>query len=123
MWVKRKLCSLERIGYDYTKYNESFMKKILGYAQKHVPYYQKKHFNNLKEFPIVGKEDIRGKELMFQSDRKKYLVHKKLTTGGSTGEPFGFLISPQFDDVFQEFLWKLYDYKEGDTILDRKSVV
>lgn len=117
MWVKRKLCSLERIGYDYTKYNESFMKKILGYAQKHVPYYQKKHFNNLKEFPIVGKEDIRGKELMFQSDRKKYLVHKKLTTGGSTGEPFGFLISPQFDDVFQEFLWKLYDYKEGDTIL------
>lgn len=116
-WVKSQLRSLVGDDYDFTRLNDKFLKKMLKYASSNVPYYRGISSYDLKDFPIVSKEDIRGQEKLFYSEKKKYLVYQKLTTGGSTGEPFGFLISPQFDDVFQEFLWKLWGWQKGDIIL------
>lgn len=117
IWVKRKLRHLNNGKYDYSDDNKKFMRKILKYATIHVPYYQKISSTDIKDFPIIGKNDFRAQENSFLSDKKKYLVYQKLTTGGSTGQPFGFMISPQFDDIFQEFLWMQYGFQKGDIIL------
>ena len=77
-------------------------KKLLEYAEKNIPWYQKKfaeygvsskdfvNLQDIKKFPLVTKEEIRDNLDQFISKEfsKRKLMY--VTTGGSTAIPFGF---------------------------------
>ncbi len=99
-------------------------KAILKYAEEKIPFYGKKFaeygvsskdFQNLseiKKFPIVTKEEIRDnlEEFISPDYNKKKLMY--VTTGGSTGIPFGFyqpLSLERIDLAFFEHHWSWVD--------------
>ncbi|MGI6495527.1 MAG: phenylacetate--CoA ligase family protein [Kiritimatiellia bacterium] len=74
------------------------LKRLLSHAAQTVPYYReyfshKKHdltCLSLGDFPVVGKNDIRGHEKDFVSDVYDMRELVRNRTSGSTGEPFMF---------------------------------
>ncbi|WP_373068185.1 glycosyltransferase [Gemmatimonas sp.] len=77
------------------------LQRLIQHAYSHVPYYRRaldeagiqpsdiESLDDLRSIPLLGKDDVR-KNLyfdMFASDHKKKELHK-ISTSGSTGEPF-----------------------------------
>jgi len=101
-------------------------KAIIKYAEDYVPWYkskfaewgvssgQFKEISDIKKFPIVTKEEIRDNLDQFvsiKSDKKKLIY---LTTGGSTGIPFGFYQSKSLlyiENIFFTYNWNWYGCK------------
>lgn len=109
-WSKEKL---DEFQYEKTK-------TLLEYAEKFVPYYQKKfaeygvsskdfiNLQDIKKFPTVTKEEIRDNLELFIS--KKFPKYKLMyvTTGGSTAIPFGFYQPPSLEKIdlaFFDYHW------------------
>jgi len=91
------------------KYQEEKLKKLLLYALKNVPYYQKVlnevgavrdgkvYLENFNKIPILTKEIIRNEGKNLYSKEKRKGVYEN-TSGGSTGEPVRFLQDKVYDE-------------------------
>lgn len=111
-------------SFDFRNYSTRTLNKMLNYSRKAYLYYkdiQKHHIRNgeeaLKSFPIISKDILRSKCSLFISKYEQWIPSQSATTGGSTGEPFGFFISPQHDVVHQLYLWRRMGYIKGDIIM------
>ncbi len=86
--VKTKVLEIQKQkqnGYD----NQDELKALLSYARNHVPYYKHMTSDELKDFPVVNKETMKGDYESFRSE--EYLDDTKLLvmhTSGSSGTPF-----------------------------------
>lgn len=118
-WSKQKLDE-----YQYEK-----TKELLDYAEKMVPYYQKKfaeygvsskdfiNLSDIKKFPTITKEEIRDNiELFISKDFPKYRL-MYVTTGGSTAIPFGFYQPSSLEKIdlaFFDYHWNWVGCKLTD---------
>ncbi|WP_230853628.1 hypothetical protein, partial [Vibrio harveyi] len=93
---------------------------ILKYAVNNVPYYKGTRRIDLKYFPILKKESYREiGEKEFLSKCKPFHPFYKMNTGGSTGQPYEFLVSIEcgvIDTIHQEYQHKKMGYIDGDKI-------
>lgn len=100
---------------------ERRLKRVLRNAQKHIPYYRKLFGKRrglvLSDFPVVGKELIIPNHGDFCSDRINRYLHNDAYTGGSTGEPFHFIVASSYETQFGLRKWQTYGYQQGDRIL------
>jgi len=112
-WSKDKL---DEFQYEKTK-------AILKHAEKNVPWYKKKfaewgvhscifkEISDIKKFPCVTKEEMRDNLSQFLSNEAKTNKLKYVTTGGSTGIPFGFYQSRavlNIESAFFSYHWGWY---------------
>lgn len=121
LWMRRKLLKLKLPDPDLTKEEHYQQSRMLYYCRKAYPDYYKFYGLNgreqLKDYPLITKEDMREHAEIFHTRYKKWIESHKATTGGSTGQPFGFEISANHDPVHQEFLWNIMGYRKGDKII------
>ena len=90
------------------------LSKLLYHAATTVPYYkaridgQKIRNGSLtvEDFPIISKQDIRGHETEFLSNRYNLQNLERQRTSGSTGEPFVFYRSKESFDYTYATLWR-----------------
>ena len=91
---------------------ERRLKRVLRNAQTHVPYYRKLFGKRrglvLSDFPVVGKELIIPNHGDFCSDRINRYLHNDAYTGGSTGEPFHFIVASSYETQFGLRKWQVY---------------
>lgn len=103
--------------------------KLIDFVGKNVAWYAKRfaeyevsarqfvNLQDIKKFPVVTKEDIRDNLSLFlprNTDRKA--LHY-VTTGGSTGIPFGFYQTKTIQDIedaFFSYHWGWHDCRLGD---------
>lgn len=117
------------LGYikDFKTIRNRKLKFILKYAYNNTEYYKKifsenkitinRKINNWNNIPFLTKEIIRNEKnniLVFSKSKKNIYFR---TTGGSTGEPFGFFSLGSVDPQHQVFLYKIMGYCKGDRIL------
>lgn len=107
-------------------FSNSYIQSILltynlKYATKHCRYYKNavdgKNKEELSSYPLLTKELIRSNFDDIVSNHKDIIPYSEAFTGGSTGDPLFLLKSNTLDGIFQNKLWKLYGYVEGDCIL------
>ena len=100
---------------------ERRLKAVLKTAQRDVPYYRNLFGNRrglkLTDFPIVSKELIIPNHSDFCSDKIDRYLHNDAFTGGSTGEPFHFIVASSYETQFGLRKWQAYGYQDGDKIL------
>lgn len=115
---------------DFRPARDRFLQSFLKYAYRTSPYY-KSLFDTLKinlsnidsiqkkwnSIPFLDKKIIKSEKdrLLALSAKNEYIGY--MTTGGSTGQPFGFNYYGGHDAIHQEFLYKLMGYIPGDKIL------
>lgn len=108
----------------YIKYGEKAFNDIKKSAFK-TPFYTKllrdgslNYNSKLEEFPVISKQLIKDSNKGFYS--KNIFLPKTITnTGGSTGNPFEFFISPQNRDLefsHQLFFFERFGYIKKDLI-------
>lgn len=121
LWMRYKLSKLNNKDADFTKEEQHQLRRMLRYWEKASPefysFYKISNTQNLEEYPLISKEDMRSHPEIFQTKYKAWIEHHNATTGGSTGTPFGFEISANHDPIHQEFLWKLMGFQKGDKII------
>lgn len=115
IWETEKFTKKELDEFQYEK-----TKAILEYAERNVPWYQKKfaefgissksfvNLSDIKKFPLLTKEEIRDNLEQFISKEfnKNRLMY--VTTGGSTAIPFGFYQQSSLEKIdlaFFEHHW------------------
>jgi phenylacetate-CoA ligase len=112
-----------------TSYRNDKLSHILQYAGEHCPYYRdvfrQVNFNpgtldGFDKLPLLDKAIIRCNRNELISDEIDFMDFRAMNTGGSTGEPLEFFVSPiagLIDTVHQEFVYKFaMQYKLGDLI-------
>jgi phenylacetate-CoA ligase len=121
---------------DFLAYRDTKLAEILAYAQKHCPYYADLFANRglssrdqtgFARLPLLDKPTIRQHRAGLASNESSWMRHYRMNTGGSTGEPFEFIVSRGaglVDCLHQEFLYRKAGYEPGDVIvaLDGSSV-
>jgi len=112
---------------DFTAVRNDGLINIIKYANEFCPYY-KKIFNDqgvsmsdianqIIKIPLLDKNLIRINSKLIVSSQLHKIQTGKRNTGGSTGEPFEFLASVDFDHEHQAFLYRLMGYQNGEKIL------
>lgn len=114
--------------YDFTSIRDRYLSRIVRFARENSEYYS-------VNLPAVGRRGLTSMSEAWMSvpllDKATIRQHRdslmtaplscpwvgELTTGGSTGEPFGFPYIGGHDAEHQEFLWRLHGYQSGDRIL------
>jgi phenylacetate-coenzyme A ligase PaaK-like adenylate-forming protein len=106
---------------------------ILRFSAKNIKFYSEavgqKYYQTedpyelLKLFPLIEKSEIKNKVNMFLNGKRwRYL---KVTTGGSTGQPFSFYFdrfkTRQAEKAFIFDQWKRVGYKFGDSIFNLRG--
>lgn len=132
--TKNNLSETEFLSKDkIQEFQKLKLHKLLIYALEKIPFYKKNvshAFNNyedpfilLKKFPIINKKIINTQlhEFLLNSFFRKM----KVTTGGSTGEPFCFymdrFVTRQKEKGFIHDQWKRVGYKFGDPIFNLRG--
>ena len=119
-WSKEKL----------EEYQMERLKKLLKHAYEHVPYYKRafderdikpediQDFSDMKRLPFVTKEEIRDNLEEFLADNYSKSQLHYVTTGGSTGIPFGFYGIKNYSTAIERAFicnqWNRVGYKLGD---------
>lgn len=120
-WMRRKLLKLNMEDVDLSREEHFQQSRMLRYCRNAYPDFYKFYGLSGKEklegYPLLTKEDMRRHPELFCTKYKKWIECHKATTGGSTGQPFGFEISANHDPVHQEFLWNIMGYQKGDRII------
>jgi len=103
---------------EYECDQAQMLQDIMKFTTKHVPYYSKfENINELSKFPILTKSDIKQHYNDFYPDIIVPGVPGK--TGGSTGEPLSYRMSP-IDEITGLALmyrgWGYAGYQMGDSI-------
>ena len=118
-WLEEKATLSDKKIFIFNK-----MKTIVNHAHNNVPFYkdyyaecsfhpdQLKKFEDLKKIPIISKKILQKYSLEQRSFLSK--GRYKTNTGGSSGEPLTFYITP--DSMGHEWahmhhIWKKFDYK------------
>ena len=114
--------------YDFTRIRDRYLSRVVRYARANSAYYA-------ANLPAVGRRGLTPTSEAWKSvpllDKVTIRQHLDslvtvplscpwvgmLTTGGSTGEPFGFPYMGGHDAEHQAFLWRLHGYRSGDRIL------
>lgn len=100
---------------------EKVLNRTLMYAVNHCNYYKNMALNKkdlcISDFPLVDRHIITEFFDDFCSDMKDWYFHGDAYTGGSTGEPFHLLVGSTYENEFGAKRWKVYGYKNGDTIM------
>jgi len=112
------------------EYQMQQVRKLLKHTYENVPYYQKlfgergltpediQNFEDLKKLPFITKEEMRDNlnDLVAQNFPKSALVY--ITTGGSTGIPFGFFEQRNFavqkERAFILTMWERVGFSIGE---------
>lgn len=114
---------------DTSEYSNEKLLKILQHANKNCPYYTKIfrendiNISNLKTFkqiPLLTKDIIVENQKMIVSQNLKPWNFYKMNTGGSTGKPLNFFLSPKngvIDDLHQKLFLELIGYSDQDIIV------
>jgi phenylacetate-CoA ligase len=127
---KQKICGLivynlltkqfYRAGIDIKNWQSKKIFKILKYARLNSEYYRGLisgyNMDSLSQIPFLDKELIRVNQNKIISKKLKCLYYYNMNTGGSTGEPIDFPVSPHYDSIHQKFHFTLMGYKKGDRI-------
>ncbi|WP_440771397.1 phenylacetate--CoA ligase family protein [Natronorubrum sp. DTA28] len=112
-------------------YQREQLDQLLQFATETVPYYQDQSlphedpFRNLKVFPIVEKEEIRNRKEEFESTSSPSKQAHKITTGGTSGEPFAFTLADSAYGKEWAFImhgWKRVGYSPGDQLITFKAI-
>ena len=120
------------------KYQNYHLRKIVTYAYETVPYYQNlfKQLNitpadiqtsqDLAILPLLTKEEIRGRELEFVSNKTK--LKFKTNTSGTTGKPLKLyrdLFSINFENatLWRQKHWAKFEWKDKIATLRGQLVV
>ncbi len=100
------------------------LNKLINYARAHCGYYREifdkigyNDFSKFDKIPLLDKQIIRNNYDKIVSDELSEIQHYKMNTGGSTGEPLEFPVSPHFDPIHQEFYFRFIGYTDGDLIV------
>lgn len=116
------------VGEPFSLSEKNVMKKqqmllthVLSEASQHCRYY-KELFSSHKctdilKYPILSKAEIQKDFESFCSDRKNRVEYHEAFTGGSTGEPFRFLLSGGYEKAFGLRKWKEYGFQKNDLII------
>lgn len=70
------------------------LNKLLSHAKSTVPFYHKREADELMDFPVINKMDIKECLGEFLSSEFSMNILKKTTTSGSTGTPFTVYMDP-----------------------------
>ena len=106
-WLKDKLKG-SKIRDHYLQVENSFLapdenshqserkqqKKLLSHAMRTVPFYQNMKTDELMDYPVINKMDIKECPNEFISSEFSIKSLKKTTTSGSTGTPFTVYMDP-----------------------------
>ncbi|WP_102343363.1 phenylacetate--CoA ligase family protein [Galactobacillus timonensis] len=117
-----------KVNNNQQEIQQKLIQRTLRYATENVPYYSSfcSHGNSsleLSSFPVVDKQLIRKNPDLFTSRKKDHILYHEALTGGTTGEPFRFLLSNAADGFYQIKLWKRCGYKRGQRILAMDGTV
>ena len=106
----KEIRRVEKLSKDEAKkYQEEKLKRLLLYAYRNVPYYNKTlkeakvfddgkvNLNNFNKIPILTKDIIRKEGKNLYSKEKRKGVYEN-TSGGSTGEPVRFLQDKKYNE-------------------------
>lgn len=114
----------EKSSFVNTK--EGLLNYILEYSKKHCTYYKEMferhtiNISNIDDFnkiQFLDKETIKLNVKSLQSDELNRVTNYIMNTGGTTGSPLTFPVSSHYDDLHQEFAFKLLGYINGDKII------
>lgn len=114
--------------YDFTNTRDRYLARIVRFARENSEYYAANlpparrgglspRDEAWKSVPLLDKALIREKSDTLMTTPRCCPWVGELTTGGSTGEPFGFPYMGGHDAEHQKFLWKMHGYSRGDRIL------
>ncbi|WP_238593292.1 phenylacetate--CoA ligase family protein [Natronobacterium lacisalsi] len=81
-------------------------------------------FLNLKEFPIVDKDLLRENKYEFKSESLNPKSTHNVTTGGTSGKPFSFLLDDSAYGAEWAFImhgWRRVGYSPGDQMITFKG--
>jgi len=110
--ILKEIKKIDKFSFiEKQRYQEEKLKKILLHVYNNVPYYhkiladakivdsnQEINLENFHKIPILTKEIIRREgENLYSKDYKKRKSYEN-TSGGSTGEPVGFLQDKNYDE-------------------------
>ena len=123
-----KLLSKYHRGYhiNFFPFRSKKLSKILDYSQKYCLYYSKLFrkygvnvdtLENFSSLPLLDKKIIVNTRDELTSSQLHQLKYYIMNTGGSTGEPLEFPVTPHVDGQHQAFLYKMMGYKRGDIIV------
>lgn len=117
-------------GVDAANFQNKELSALLNYAKEHTLYFgsllkgstinEENCISIIKDLPILTKDIIRENEDSIYSDKVIKGVTPRRTTGGSTGEPFGFYNLRQSLDLeylLQSRLYYLMGWKYNETIV------
>jgi phenylacetate-CoA ligase len=112
-------------------YQKKELKKLLEHAVKHVKFYSDIPLNsdnpvkNLEKFPIIEKGTIRDNMEAFIADNIPRKNTYYVTTGGTTGTPFGFFLDNSVYGKEWAYVmtgWKRAGLKPGDRVVSFRGV-
>ncbi len=120
-WSKEKLI----------QYQKKKLSKLLDHAVKHVKFYSHislssdNPFKNLEKFPIIEKETIQDNFKFFMADNipRKHTYY--ITTGGTSGNPFGFYLDNSMygkEWAYVMIGWKRVGFTPGDKVVSFRGV-
>ena len=125
----KKYSALQYLPYEKRlEYQLQELQSIISYAYNHTKYYhnlfgeygivpkQIQDFSDVKKIPLLTKDIVRDhlEEMVSDVIPKKSLQY--VTTGGSTGRPLGFYITPSVNRkrlAFEWVNWKYMGYEMG----------
>ncbi len=126
----RGLRLLERshagLAHDFAPERARRLRAILRYAAREVPYYARvlrahgvvpDDPSTLTRLPLLSKSLIRRNRADLVSREIGVLPHYAMNTGGSTGEPLEFLVSPHADRIHHAFLYRMLGYEPGEPVI------
>lgn len=112
------------------KYQRDQLEELLQHAVETVPYYENitltdDPFRSLERFPIVDKEIIRNNREEFKSTAYDSDNTHRVATGGTSGEPFTFLLDDTVYGKEWAFImtgWHRVGYTPGDQLITFKGL-
>jgi len=116
----KEIIDIQSMKKDYSTYVKKNVNNVVKYSLRHCKYYKEKYGNrycDIQNLASIDKEEIRANIDLMLTDVSWKKIICKANTGGSTGQPFEFFLSPQFDVEHQIFLWKLLGWRKKDIIL------
>ena len=117
-WQIVQMHKLIEHAYNHTRYYHEIMDSI-GIKPKDI-----NTLEDLKLFPVLTREDIKGRFDDIVPDNIKKYPHRKSSTGGSTGQPMQYICDENtwgFVTAMKIYSWKQTSYRYGDLFVSLGS--
>ncbi len=125
-WTEEQICTWQLQN----------LKALVDHAYHHTVYYREmfdklgilpcdiNNFDDLKKLPPLTKDIVRERFNDIASDNIRKVKHRKSATGGTTGEPFQYIVDENTWGIITAskiFSWKKTGYRYGDLYLSLGS--